>query len=227
MEASGTGNMKLALNGALTIGTLDGANIEIRDRVGAENIFIFGLTAAEVEERRRAASTHARSSPAAAMLQRGAGCDRRRRVFAGRAGRFAPLVDVLTSHDWFMVAADFDAYAAAQRAGRRAVAGPAAWWRASILNTARGRLVLLRPGDPRIRHQIVAGAGCRGVAHDRGSVSWPRGRPPTSFLIVPHSQKSWVAGLRPAMTRRELLRRHRRRNASIRAPPSASRPGTA
>ena len=137
MEASGTGNMKLALNGALTIGTLDGANIEISERVGRENMFVFGLTADEVEARWRAGG-HAQAAIAAsprlaAVLQAVAGG-----VFSpDERGRFRPVVDELNSPDRFLVTADFDAYWEAQRAVDRLWRDPAAWWRASILNTAR------------------------------------------------------------------------------------------
>ncbi|GGB24630.1 alpha-1,4 glucan phosphorylase [Sphingomonas metalli] len=115
MEASGTGNMKFALNGALTIGTLDGANVEIRDRVGADNIMIFGLTADEVAKR-RADGYNPRAviegSPELAQA-----------LSAIASGVFSPddrdrykgLIGGLYDGDWFMLAADFDSYAAAQR----------------------------------------------------------------------------------------------------------------
>ena len=136
MEASGTGNMKLALNGALTIGTLDGANVELRDNVGAENMFLFGLTAAEVEARRRsgppAHETIASSSRLQEVLEAvGAG------VFSqDEPQRFAPLIDGLTSTDWFLVAADFESYADAQAQVAARWRDRAAWWRSSLLNTA-------------------------------------------------------------------------------------------
>jgi len=137
MEASGTGNMKLALNGALTIGTLDGANVEIRERVGGENFFAFGLSADEVEDRQRdrfAGATAVSASPLLARVLDSLG-----------AGEFSPddpnryraLVDAISGYDQFMVAADFDAYWNAQRSVDAAWRQPAAWWRASILNTAR------------------------------------------------------------------------------------------
>jgi starch phosphorylase len=137
MEASGTGNMKLALNGALTIGTLDGANVEIRDRVGAENIFIFGMTAEEVETRRRGGISSADAIAASPMLREvldeiGSG------VFSpDEPERYRELVDVLTHHDHFMVSADFDSYAAAQRTVAAKWHDRPAWWRSSVLNTAR------------------------------------------------------------------------------------------
>jgi starch phosphorylase len=135
MEASGTGNMKLALNGALTIGTFDGANIEIHDHVGADNIFIFGMRADEVTNKVRTGL-------------RGKDIDSPRlthvieTISAGAFSpddrhRFRPLVDQVLGHDKFMVAADFDAYWQAQRAVDELWRDPAAWWRASIRNTAR------------------------------------------------------------------------------------------
>ena len=136
MEASGTGNMKLALNGALTIGTPDGANIEIADRVGEENIFIFGMTADEVAQRRQGYDPGAaiEGSPRLAEVlgQIAAG------VFSpDDPGRFHPILDSLWGGDHFMVCADFDAYWNAQRRVESAWRDPEAWSRSAVLNTAR------------------------------------------------------------------------------------------
>jgi starch phosphorylase len=137
MEASGTGNMKLALNGALTIGTLDGANIEIGERVGWDNIFIFGLTTEQVEERRRTGIAAQETIAASPDLQRAIDAIGSGLFSPGEPDRFRDLADTLTYHDYFMVCADFDSYAEKQRE----VAAlwrdqPGRWWRTSALNTA-------------------------------------------------------------------------------------------
>jgi glycogen phosphorylase len=136
MEASGTGNMKMALNGALTIGTLDGANVEMRDMVGDDNIFIFGLTAAEVEAARAKgidSSEHVAASP----ILREALDEIASGVFStDDVGRYRGLVDTLTHHDYFMICADFEAYWAAQRKIDEAWRDRNRWMRSSVLNTA-------------------------------------------------------------------------------------------
>lgn len=137
MEASGTGNMKFALNGALTIGTLDGANVEIKEFVGDENIFIFGLTAEEVAERRsgnydpRAVIEGSPElSQALAAISSG--------VFSpDDPDRYRGLVDGLFHRDWFMVAADFDAYAATQRQVDAVWRDSSDWNKRAIHNVAR------------------------------------------------------------------------------------------
>jgi starch phosphorylase len=136
MEASGTGNMKLALNGALTIGTLDGANIEIRECVGADNILIFGMTADEVEAYRKAGMHRDRAgwSP---RFERAINLIKAGTFSPDDSHRFDSLVDALASDDAFMVAADFDSYWATQRRVEELWQEPSAWSRASMLNTAR------------------------------------------------------------------------------------------
>jgi starch phosphorylase len=136
MEASGTGNMKLALNGALTIGTLDGANIEIRERVGHDNIFIFGMTSDEVMERRGRGPGARETIAALPVLQEVLDAIAYGVFSPDEPQRYRELVDELTGTDHFMVTADFAAFAAAQ--GRVAARwhDRRAWWRSSMLNTA-------------------------------------------------------------------------------------------
>ncbi|MER9406646.1 glycogen/starch/alpha-glucan phosphorylase [Mesorhizobium caraganae] len=137
MEASGTGNMKFALNGALTIGTLDGANVEIKECVGDDNIFIFGLTTAEVAERRNngynpRAVIEGSPELAQAVAAVSSG------VFSpDQPDRYRELIDGLYNTDWFMVAADFDAYAATQRDVDAVWRNSPDWYARAIRNVAR------------------------------------------------------------------------------------------
>jgi glycogen phosphorylase len=137
MEASGTGNMKLALNGALTIGTLDGANIEIRDHVGAENIAIFGMEALDVVVRRKQgldATDVIRRSP---HLSRAIKSIESGEFSPDDPARFESIGHALRNLDHYMVSADFDTYFEAQRGIDTRWQVVPAWTRASILNVAR------------------------------------------------------------------------------------------
>jgi starch phosphorylase len=136
-EASGTGNMKFAMNGALTIGTLDGANVEIHEAVGDENFFLFGLTAAEVEDRvrlgyrpRDIVESDRELAGVLQLIESG-------HFAPDEPGLFGPLVRDLVEHDPFLVLADFHAYVECQERVSRAWADVVRWTSASILNVAR------------------------------------------------------------------------------------------
>jgi starch phosphorylase len=136
-EASGTGNMKFSMNGALTIGTLDGANVEIREEVGDENFFLFGLTAAQVEESKRNGydphfiyDHNDELREAIDLISSG--------FFSkGDASLFKPITDNLLWHDPFMLMADYPLYIACQDLVAETWKNPSEWNRMAILNVAR------------------------------------------------------------------------------------------
>ena len=136
-EASGTGNMKLALNGAPTIGTLDGANAEIRQRVGADNFFLFGLNTAETEILRAEPDHGRRAIEASPVLSRVLGQVAVVLFSRGDQRRYEALVGKLYEDDQFLVTSDFDAYYAKQREVDAAYRDAKSWSRLAALNTAR------------------------------------------------------------------------------------------
>jgi starch phosphorylase len=136
-EASGTGNMKFSLNGALTIGTLDGANVEIREEVGPENFFLFGLTAEQARDTmthgyrpRNIYEQNAALREVLHFIASGSLAD-------GNTSLFRPLVDNLLDSDPFLVLADYQAYVECQTRISELWRDPQAWTRTSILNVAR------------------------------------------------------------------------------------------
>jgi starch phosphorylase len=134
-EASGTGNMKFSMNGALTIGTLDGANVEIREEVGPENFFLFGLSTEEVYALKRggyrpADYLHGELKEVVELIRSG--------FFSrGDTELFKPLIDGLVYHDPYLVFADFQSYVECQQRVDEAYRDPERWTRMSILNAAR------------------------------------------------------------------------------------------
>ena len=136
-EASGTGNMKFSLNGAMTIGTLDGANVEIRELVGADNFFLFGMTDDEVVTRRQNPNHQADAIADSPRLQRALKAIADGEFSDGDGSVYAALIDNLRTHDYFTVCADFDSYWDAQRQVDHAWADQDNWTRMAALNTAR------------------------------------------------------------------------------------------
>jgi len=136
-EASGTGNMKFALNGALTIGTLDGANVEIREAVGPDNFFLFGLTADEVTARARGGYRPRDHYESDAELRAVLDLIRTGHFSVGEPGLFHPLVDHLLDHDPYMVLADYRAYVDCQTVVDECWRDPDRWTAMAIRNVAR------------------------------------------------------------------------------------------
>jgi len=136
-EASGTGNMKFAMNGAVTIGTLDGANIEIREEVGAENFFLFGLTTPEVESCKRAGYYPRAIFEANPMLHEVLVALSSGEFSRGDQRLFEPLVNSLLAADDYMLLADYQAYVDCQDRVSAAYKDQELWTRMSILNVAR------------------------------------------------------------------------------------------
>jgi starch phosphorylase len=137
-EASGTGNMKFAMNGALTIGTLDGANIEIKEEVGDDNIFIFGLRAEEIEMMREMRSYNPREYyDGHASVRRVLDALQSNRFCADEPGLFTWIFDSLVSHDEYFNLADLPSYINMQEMVSREFQQPALWARKAIINVAR------------------------------------------------------------------------------------------
>ncbi len=136
-EASGTGNMKFMMNGAPTIGTLDGANVEILQEVGADNFFLFGMTTEQVQQRREDPEHSRKAIEASPVLQGVLQAIAEGRFSPAHPDRYHGLVHRVWHHDYFLVAADFDAYVAAQAQADAAYADRNRWLRMAVMNTAQ------------------------------------------------------------------------------------------
>ena len=136
-EASGTGNMKFSMNGALTIGTLDGANVEIREEVGADNFFLFGLTAGEVHKVKSEGYNPQEYYNSNTELKKALDLIASGYFSRGDAGLFKPLVDSLLHHDEYLVLADYQSYVECQERVSQAYVDKEQWTKLSILNVAR------------------------------------------------------------------------------------------